>query len=83
MKSRRHEGIAAALSTILPGLGQIYSGEIVTGILFIVAVFLSIVIGIPCLVGFVLLPFLWIYSIYDAQRTAIEINAELEKEKLQ
>jgi TM2 domain-containing membrane protein YozV/ribosomal protein S27AE len=73
---RKSSGIAAVLSFLFVGLGQIYNGEIGKGILFII-------IGVVCLllvivlIGFILYPLFWIYNIYDAYNTAKKINAGL------
>ena len=70
---RKSPGIAAVLSFIFIGLGQIYNGEIGKGILFlilgVVFVFMMLV-----LIGFLLYPLFWIYNIYDAYTTAEKIN---------
>lgn len=73
VKEVKSPGIAAILSFFITGLGQIYNGQIVKGLVFlvlaIVFVFLSaILIGIPFLI------FIWIYGIYDAYNTAKKIN---------
>ena len=69
----KNPGFAAGLSFFIPGLGQIYNGQIMKGILFIILAsvfgFLTIV-----LIGYVLYPLFWIYNIYDAYNTAREIN---------
>ena len=75
-KERKSEGIAAVLSFLFVGLGQIYNGQIGKGFLFII-------IGVICLftiiilIGFILYPLFWIYNIYDAYNTAKKINAGL------
>jgi TM2 domain-containing membrane protein YozV len=67
-------GLAAVLSFFLPGLGQIYNGQIAKGIFFLALASLFMwLMGI--VIGFVLYPVLWIYAIYDAYRTAERINA--------
>lgn len=74
---RKSSGIAAVLSFLFVGLGQIYNGEIGKGILFII-------IGVICvltvfvLIGFILYPLFWIYNIYDAYDTAKKINAGIK-----
>ena len=74
---RKSEGIAAVLSFLFVGLGQIYNGEIGKGFLFII-------IGIICLfsiillIGLILYPLFWIYNIYDAYNTAKKINMGLK-----
>jgi TM2 domain-containing membrane protein YozV/ribosomal protein L40E len=61
--------VAAALSALFPGLGQIYNRELEKGIAFIVGGFLAVLSALV-LVGFVLYPAVWIYSIYEAYKTA-------------
>ncbi|MDY9924834.1 TM2 domain-containing protein [Methanosarcina sp.] len=70
---RKSPGIAAVLSFFIPGLGQIYNGQIMKGIIFIILAsifgFLTVV-----LIGYILYPLFWIYNLYDAYNTAREIN---------
>ena len=78
MIDHKSPGIAAVLSFLFTGLGQIYNGQIGKGIAFIVS-------GIVCLftiillIGFLLYPLFWIYNIYDAYDSAKKINAGLVK----
>jgi len=66
-------GIAAVLSFFIPGLGQIYNGQILKGIMLIIGCVISI--ALCCvLIGIVPLLILWIYGIYDAHDTAQRIN---------
>ena len=67
--------VAAALSALFPGLGQIYNRELEKGIAFIVGGFLAVLSALV-LVGFVLYPAVWIYSIYEAYKTAERQAAE-------
>ncbi|MCK5233334.1 MAG: zinc ribbon domain-containing protein [Candidatus Aenigmarchaeota archaeon] len=69
----KSSGLAAVLSFIIPGLGQIYNGQIGKGLLFLVlgglfGLLSFILIGIPLLFA------LWAYAIYDAYTTAEKIN---------
>lgn len=61
--------VAALLSAIFPGLGQIYNRELEKGLLIIVVSFLSM-LSMMVLVGFLLFPAIWLYAIYDAYRVA-------------
>lgn len=61
--------VAAVLSMLFPGLGQIYNRELERGILFIVAMLVAFV-SVFALVGFVLVPAVWLYGIYDAYTRA-------------
>lgn len=65
----RNPLIAALLSAVFPGLGHVYVREIDTGLFFAVAFVIAIftlLIGI----GFVLVPGIWLYALYDAAKTA-------------
>ena len=70
----KNEGLAAVLSFLFTGLGQIYNGQIAKGILFVVVgiVFAGLIF---VLIGIILYPIFWIYNIYDAYATAKKINA--------
>ena len=71
---KKSTGIAAVLSFVFVGLGQIYNGQIGKGILFlIIAIILAL--STIVLVGFILCPLFWVYNIYDAYKTAEKINA--------
>ncbi|WP_170008321.1 DUF5683 domain-containing protein [Bacillus fonticola] len=69
----RHPGIAAVLSFFIAGLGQIYNGQIVKGILFIVAYAISGLLMFV-LIGFITTPILWIWGMVDAYKTAERMN---------
>ncbi len=61
--------LAALLSAVFTGLGQIYNGQRVKGIAFSVLqlVFFSL---IPLGAGMVLAPAFWAFAVYDAYRVA-------------
>lgn len=61
--------VAAVLSALLPGLGQIYNRELGKGLAIMVGSFLAAVSALV-LVGFVLFPAIWLYAVYDAYRVA-------------
>jgi len=69
----KNPGIAAVLSFLIVGLGQVYNGEIGKGIVLIIVYFIAlgtILIGI----GFFLVPVLWLYGVLDAYNTAKRLN---------
>ncbi|MFT4884914.1 MAG: TM2 domain-containing membrane protein YozV [Natronomonas sp.] len=72
----RNPLVAAVLSAAFPGLGHIYAREIDTGLFFGVA-FLLAVLSLTVLVGFVLVPAIWLYAMYDAAKSAERRDAEL------
>ncbi len=55
-------GIATALTIIMPGVGQMYIGQVGKGILILLFCWLII----P-----------WLYGIYDAYKSAKDYNAQL------
>ncbi|SEO22299.1 hypothetical protein SAMN04487948_101180 [Halogranum amylolyticum] len=61
--------VAAALSALIPGLGQLYNRELEKGLGFIVASLFAVLSAV-IVVGFVLYPIIWVYAIYDAYTTA-------------
>ena len=79
--------IAVIASFIFPGLGQIYNGETRKGVGYIImgVIFVSIwiflihdrhIIG-PILVSGASIILLWISNMYDAYKTAKEINSQI------
>jgi TM2 domain-containing membrane protein YozV len=72
---QKSSGIAAVLSVLIPGLGQIYNGEIGKGILFILLAFVFGALTL-FLIGIPLYIVLWIYGIVDAYRGAERYNRE-------
>jgi len=70
---RKSEGLAAVLSFFIPGLGQVYNGQIGKGIIVLI-LFALFTASIIVLIGFILAPLFWIWNIYDAHNTAKRIN---------
>lgn len=70
---QKNPGLAAILSFFIVGLGQIYNGQIGKGIGLMLA---AMICGFLCtvVIGFILLPAVWTYAIYDAYKTAEKIN---------
>jgi len=65
--------LAAILSFLIVGVGQVYNGQVVKGIVLFVAAIISAMlwfIGI----GIILSIIIWLFAIYDAYTTAIKIN---------
>ncbi|WP_394739912.1 zinc ribbon domain-containing protein [Natronococcus roseus] len=67
--NEKSPGVAALLSAVINGGGQIYNGDVVKGIA-IMGVQVINVILIFFLIGFLTFPLVWIYSVYDAYKTA-------------
>jgi TM2 domain-containing membrane protein YozV len=66
--------LAALLSFLIVGVGQIYNGQVGKGVIILIAAVISGVlwtIGIGVIFSIII----WIYAIYDAYTTAKKINA--------
>lgn len=70
---RRNPGVAAVLSFFIPGLGQIYNGELTKGLVIVFVTAISWMLTKIIIGAFILIP-LWIWAIYDAYKTAEKIN---------
>ena len=68
-------GLAAVLSFFFTGLGQIYNGQIIKGLLLIIIQFINILLMF-ILIGFLTYPLVWIFGMIDAYNAAEKINAE-------
>lgn len=68
-------GIAALASVIWTGAGQIYNGELGKGIALMALMFVS-ALSVLFVIGFITTPLIWLYSVYDAYRTAERINQQ-------
>jgi TM2 domain-containing membrane protein YozV len=71
----RNPGVAAVLSFFWCGLGQIYNGQIVKGILMLAAYTVSAAL-IWVFIGLITTPILWIWGMVDAYNTATRLNRE-------
>ena len=70
---RKNPGVAAVLSFFWAGLGQIYNGQLMKGIGFIVLYAFSVLLCFV-LIGFIILPIVWFIGIWDAYSTAKSYN---------
>jgi len=71
----KNPALAAILSFLISGLGQIYNGEIGKGIVIIIVQVINAFLTV-LIIGFVTGFAVWIWSIYDAYKTAEKINQE-------
>ena len=77
MVNKKSEALALILSLLIPGLVQIYNGQVSKGAMMIVA---AIVCAVLIFVFFpigILYIVLWIYAMYDAFKDAKEYNQYL------
>jgi len=77
-KSRKNPGVAAVLSFLFPGAGQIYNEQIWQGFGLMVLLFISM-LTIAIGIGVILVPIIWIIGIYDALNQARKINDEIDE----
>jgi TM2 domain-containing membrane protein YozV len=75
IRSEKSAGLAAVLSFLIPGLGQIYNRQIGKGILFFVFVGISCLL-ILAVIGFLTTPVLWIWNIVDAYKSSENLNRQ-------
>ena len=72
----KNPGMAAVLSFICTGLGQVYNGQIGRGIALIGLQIFNILLMFV-IIGFITFPITWIYGVYDAYITAQTHNQEV------
>jgi TM2 domain-containing membrane protein YozV len=70
----KNTGIAAIASFVIPGLGQIYCGEIGRGIMIFIGFVISCLL-IMLIIGIIIAPLFWVWNVYDAYTLAKKINA--------
>ena len=70
----KNPGVAAVLSFLFCGLGQIYNGEIAKGIVILIAQIVNVLLMFVG-VGLITYPLLWIIGVWDAYTIATKINA--------
>jgi len=74
--NRKSAGVAAILSLLFTGAGQWYCGRIGRGFAFLGAAFVSWVL-LWLIIGFLLLPIVWIWALIDAISLANQHNQRL------
>lgn len=70
-------GLAAVLSFFINGLGQIYNGQILKGLIIIAVQIINGALTL-ILIGWIPLAIIWVWAIYDAYNVANKINARYE-----
>jgi TM2 domain-containing membrane protein YozV len=74
----KNPGIAAVLSFLCTGLGQIYNGQIGKGIGLMALQVINVLLMF-ILIGFITFPLIWLYGVYDAYSTAQTYNQNLKR----
>lgn len=75
VRSGKSAGLAAVLSFLWCGLGQIYNGEIAKGVLFMILYVISFLL-IFVVIGVFTTLALWIWGMVDAYRTAERLHQQ-------
>lgn len=73
--------LAAILSFLISGLGQVYNGQIGKGVVIFVVQVINVLL-MAIVIGFITYPILWIWSIYDAHKVAKGINDEAAQQMI-
>jgi len=76
MQTKKNPGLAAVASFFFSGLGQIYNGEILKGVLLMVIQVINVLLMFV-LIGFVTYPLVWVYGIWDAYKSAEKFNQSI------
>ncbi len=74
MVQAKNPGVAAVLSAVWTGAGQIYNGQIGLGLAFMAIQFINFLL-IFLLIGFLTVPIMWIIGIVQAYSSAKSFNA--------
>ena len=72
----KNPGVAAVLSALWVGIGQIYNGQIGKGILFIILYGISLLL-IFVFIGWITTPIIWLIGVIDAYKTANNMNKNI------
>ncbi|MCX5914717.1 MAG: hypothetical protein NTV04_22615 [Deltaproteobacteria bacterium] len=72
-KTDKNPATAAILSFLFIGLGQAHNGEIAKAVVFLILYAISIFLTF-FMIGFVMTPILWIWSMVDAYRSSQKMN---------
>ncbi len=75
-------GVAAVLSFLYAGLGQIYNGQFGKGIVFIILCTFSLLLC-AVFIGFLPAPIIWIWGMIGAYQSAQAINQRLWQQQQQ
>ena len=79
LRSDKSPGLAALLSFLIIGLGQVYLGLTKKGIiLFVLAIISGILIFV--LIGWIIWVLVWVYAIYDAYNSGEKMRNGIEVE---
>lgn len=69
---KKNSGLAAILSFFVVGLGQIYNGQVIKGIMLFVGTFILCI----SVIGIIIAIPIWIWNVFDAASCARCVNGE-------
>ena len=64
----------AGLLSIIPGLGQLYNGQLGKGLLFLFVTIIGLFFGFMVLFIFIVTALIWIYGMFESHNTANKMN---------
>lgn len=81
-KIQKNPGIAAVLSFLFIGLGQIYNGKFLSALSYVLVEIIILILafntfGEPQILGFIINIIVWVICIVDSYNSAESINSKL------
>jgi TM2 domain-containing membrane protein YozV len=73
---RKSPLLAALLSLIIPGLGQVYAGDLLRGFALVAGLGISLCL-IALIIGFLTFPAIWIFAVIDAYKMVKKQNDKI------
>lgn len=73
----KNPALAALLSFLIVGLGQIYNGDVRRGVLLLIGAIISAILWLV-VIGIIFSIIIWLYAIYDAYTGAKMINEGIQ-----
>ena len=82
IQAQKNPGMAAVLSALCTGMGQLYNGQIGKGLLFMFVQVINVLLMFV-VIGFITLPIFWVYGIWDAHNVAKLMNSQGQTQIIQ
>ncbi len=73
---RKSPLLAALLSLIIPGLGQVYAGDLLRGFALLAGLGISLCL-MALIIGFLTFPAIWIFAVIDAYKMVKKQNDKI------
>lgn len=74
---RKSPLLAALLSLIIPGLGQVYAGDLLRGFALLAGLGISFCL-MALIIGFLTFPAIWIFAVIDAYKMVKKQNDKID-----